>query len=110
MAKRHNWSCRAGSRYLYICEDGLVHYCSQQRGYPGIPLSQYTPDHLKMEFNTKKYCAPYCTVACVHTISGIDNWRGEQTERAFRPTRIKPQGQEKPEPISPLADLPPAFE
>src|SRR6202050_3026728 len=33
----NNWRCRAGSRYLYICEDGLVHYCSQQRGYPGIP-------------------------------------------------------------------------
>jgi hypothetical protein len=30
----HNWRCRAGSRYLYVCEDGLVHYCSQQRGYP----------------------------------------------------------------------------
>src|SRR3954464_7603400 len=32
------WQCRAGSRYLYICEDGLVHYCSQQRGVPAIPL------------------------------------------------------------------------
>ena len=29
-------------RYLYVCEDGLVHYCSQQRGYPGIPLEEYT--------------------------------------------------------------------
>ncbi|MGZ4825295.1 MAG: radical SAM protein, partial [Terriglobales bacterium] len=29
----NNWRCRAGGRYLYICEDGLVHYCSQQRGY-----------------------------------------------------------------------------
>src|SRR5678816_3272058 len=28
----NNWKCRAGARYLYICEDGLVHYCSQQRG------------------------------------------------------------------------------
>src|SRR5713101_6926700 len=27
----NDWRCRAGSRYLYICEDGLVHYCSQQR-------------------------------------------------------------------------------
>ena len=36
------WHCRAGGRFLYICEDGLVHYCSQQRGRPGIPLSQYT--------------------------------------------------------------------
>ncbi len=32
----NDWRCRAGSRYLYICEDGLVHYCSQQRGYPGV--------------------------------------------------------------------------
>ncbi len=31
----NDWRCRAGSRYLYICENGLVHYCSQQRGYPG---------------------------------------------------------------------------
>ncbi|MGH9344208.1 MAG: radical SAM protein, partial [Terriglobia bacterium] len=31
--RENNWRCRAGSRYLYICEDGLVHYCSQQRGY-----------------------------------------------------------------------------
>ena len=23
----NDWRCRAGSRYLYICEDGLVHYC-----------------------------------------------------------------------------------
>src|SRR5690349_24820347 len=39
--KVHNWRCRSGSRYLYVCEDGLVHWCSQQRGYPGIPLAQY---------------------------------------------------------------------
>ena len=36
--KPNEWRCRAGARYLYICEDGLVHYCSQQRGYPGMPL------------------------------------------------------------------------
>src|SRR5580658_6130222 len=29
--RENQWRCRAGSRYLYICEDGLVHYCSQQR-------------------------------------------------------------------------------
>src|SRR5438067_3617375 len=34
----NDWRCRAGGRYLYICENGLVHYCSQQRGYPGVPL------------------------------------------------------------------------
>ena len=29
------WHCPAGGRFLYICEEGLVHYCSQQRGHPG---------------------------------------------------------------------------
>ena len=40
--KPNEWRCRAGARYLYICEEGLVHYCSQQRGYPGVPLESYT--------------------------------------------------------------------
>ena len=76
----NNWHCRAGSRYLYICEDGLVHYCSQQRGYPGEPLAEYTDD-LKREFLTEKGCAPHCTVRCVHQISYIDHWRAQQTSR-----------------------------
>ena len=29
----NDWQCGAGGRYLYICEEGLVHWCSQQRGY-----------------------------------------------------------------------------
>ncbi len=75
----HNWRCRAGSRYLYICEDGLVHYCSQQRGYPGKPLAEYTIDDIRREYITEKSCAPFCTVSCVHQISYFDFWRGEQT-------------------------------
>src|SRR6266853_2110612 len=34
LGQPNDWRCRAGARYMYICEDGLVHYCSQQRGYP----------------------------------------------------------------------------
>jgi MoaA/NifB/PqqE/SkfB family radical SAM enzyme len=75
----NNWRCRAGSRYLYICEDGLVHYCSQQRGYPGVPLAQYTPERRDREFLTQKGCAPRCTVSCVHQISVVDSWRAPQT-------------------------------
>jgi MoaA/NifB/PqqE/SkfB family radical SAM enzyme len=75
----NNWRCRAGSRYLYICEDGLVHYCSQQRGYPGIPLAQYTDEQRHREFLTKKGCAPRCTVSCVHQTSAMDFWRAPQT-------------------------------
>src|SRR6185369_3140577 len=40
--KPNEWKCRAGARYIYVCEDGLVHYCSQQRGYPAKPLAEYT--------------------------------------------------------------------
>ena len=39
----NDWQCGAGGRFLYICEDGLVHWCSQQRGYPGIPLAVHPP-------------------------------------------------------------------
>jgi MoaA/NifB/PqqE/SkfB family radical SAM enzyme len=73
------WYCRAGARYLYICEDGLVHYCSQQRGYPGIPLAPYTRDDIRREYRTRKGCAPYCTIGCVHQVSILDRWRHPQT-------------------------------
>lgn len=75
------WRCRAGARYLYICEDGLVHYCSQQRGYPGVRLEEYTLADIRREFLTEKTCAPRCTVSCVHQISYIDFWRAPQTLR-----------------------------
>jgi MoaA/NifB/PqqE/SkfB family radical SAM enzyme len=75
----NDWRCRAGARYLYICEDGLVHYCSQQRGYPGVPLASYTTADVKREFLTAKSCAPNCTIGCVHRISHIDHWRAPQT-------------------------------
>ncbi len=77
--KENDWRCRAGSRYLYICEDGLVHYCSQQRGYPGIPLAEYSEERRRREYLTKKGCAPGCTVSCVHQVAAIDNWRAPQT-------------------------------
>jgi hypothetical protein len=76
--KEHNWRCRSGSRYLYICEDGLVHWCSQQRGYPGIPLAKYTPEMRHREYSTKKFCAPRCTVSCVQQVGILDNWRDPQ--------------------------------
>jgi hypothetical protein len=104
LGKANNWSCRSGSRYLYICEDGLVHYCSQQRGYPGVPLSEYTLEDCRREFNTKKYCAPYCTVACAHVVATFDNWRAGQTVRAFDP-RAHKAPEKQPEAVSSLADL-----
>jgi MoaA/NifB/PqqE/SkfB family radical SAM enzyme len=76
-----DWRCRAGARYLYICEDGLVHYCSQQRGYPAKPLDQYTIADVRREYLTEKTCAPHCTVSCVHQVATMDMWRDPQTIR-----------------------------
>jgi MoaA/NifB/PqqE/SkfB family radical SAM enzyme len=80
--KPNSWRCRAGGRYLYICEEGLVHYCSQQRGEPGIPLLDYGREDIRREFATVKQCAPYCTVSCVHQASFLDQWRGGQKRTA----------------------------
>jgi MoaA/NifB/PqqE/SkfB family radical SAM enzyme len=74
----NDWRCHTGARYLYVCEDGLVHYCSQQRGYPGVPLATYTREDIRREYLTEKGCAPNCTVSCVHQVSIFDNWRGPQ--------------------------------
>jgi MoaA/NifB/PqqE/SkfB family radical SAM enzyme len=83
--QEHEWRCRAGSRYLYVCEDGLVHYCSQQRGHPAIPLAEYTRAHLDYEYHTQKSCAPRCTVSCVQQVAMLDNWRSPQSFEAFVP-------------------------
>ena len=82
--KPNDWSCRAGSRYLYVCEDGLVHYCSQQRGSPGIPLEKYTARDLEREYQSVKSCAPFCTISCVHQVSMIDQFREKPMESFVR--------------------------
>ena len=91
--KEHNWRCRSGSRYLYICEDGLVHWCSQQRGYPGIPLAQYTPEMRQREYFTEKFCAARCTVSCVQQVGILDNWRGPQNLKPLPMAPPAPQPQ-----------------
>ncbi len=75
----NQWRCRSGSRYLYICEDGLVHWCSQQRGYPAIPLEQYSVEDRRREYATRKPCAPRCTISCAQQVALLDNWRAPQT-------------------------------
>jgi len=83
--RANDWRCRAGARYLYVCEDGLVHYCSQQRGYPGKPLADYTVEDIRREYLTEKGCAPFCTVSCVHQVSYFDAWRNPQTIKGGKP-------------------------
>lgn len=73
--RANDWHCRAGCRYLYVCEDGLVHWCSQQRGHPGVPLERYGRDDLERQYHTVKTCAPFCTVGCVHRVAQLDDLR-----------------------------------
>jgi hypothetical protein len=76
----NHWHCPAGGRFLYICEDGLVHYCSQQRGHPGIPLEQYTREDLVREGAKVKGCAPFCTISCVHQTAMLEDFRTRPRE------------------------------
>jgi len=71
----NQWHCRAGARFLYICEDGLVHWCSQQRGHPGIPLADYTPADIERQYNIVKTCSPFCGISCVHQTAMLDRIR-----------------------------------
>jgi len=80
--RSNEWRCRAGARYLYVDENGLVSYCSQTRGVPGIPVLEYTREDIEREYFTKKECAPYCTVNCVQQVGYLDNWRFPQTREA----------------------------
>jgi MoaA/NifB/PqqE/SkfB family radical SAM enzyme len=88
----NKWSCRAGSRYLYVDEAGLVSYCSQMRGSPGIPLESYGRADLRREYDTPKACAPYCTVNCAQRVALFDNWRSPQKAEATVPVRTAPAG------------------
>jgi len=81
----NEWQCRAGARYLYVCENGLVHWCSQQRGCPGVPLATYTTEDIRREFLVPKWCAPLCTIGCVHRVSTMDYWRQPQRQEPHIP-------------------------
>lgn len=78
--RANDWHCGAGGRFLYVCEDGLVHYCSQQRGRPGIPLEEYGREDVAREGASKKACAPFCTISCVHQTAMLDSFRVQPRE------------------------------
>jgi MoaA/NifB/PqqE/SkfB family radical SAM enzyme len=71
------FKCRAGARYLYVDEFGLVSYCSQRRGTPGVDLLDYTADDVEREFYTPKGCESQCTIGCARRASAFDGWRAQ---------------------------------
>jgi MoaA/NifB/PqqE/SkfB family radical SAM enzyme len=96
----NTWHCRAGSRYLYICEEGLVHWCSQQRGYPGIPLSEYGPADLEREYGSIKSCASFCTISCVHRVALLDELREKPIDTLDRLMAAAQHGEGGKTPVS----------
>jgi len=94
------WKCRAGARYLYVDEDGIVSTCSQRRGKPGIPLLEYDHERLVYEWHLPKGCDQRCTIGCVRRASSIDEWRAQDGEpwdnipRSGRPDGGRPQDDE----------------
>ena len=71
------FKCRAGGRYLYVDEFGIVSYCSQRRGTPGIDLLQYTSQDTEREFYAVKGCEAKCTIGCSRRASAFDEWRSQ---------------------------------
>ena len=75
---RAPFRCRAGSRYLYVDENGKVAWCSQTRGYFARDLESYSIADLREQFHTIKTCSDGCTVGCVRSASAYDTWRSQR--------------------------------
>jgi len=85
---KSDWKCRAGARYLYIDESGVVSYCSQRRGEPGIPILEYSRDDMRQFFTERKGCEEGCTVACVRRASSLDGLRYQEKEPRQQQSKV----------------------
>jgi MoaA/NifB/PqqE/SkfB family radical SAM enzyme len=84
------FKCRAGSRYFYVDEFGVVRWCSQQRERFGVSLATYAESDLRRQFQTRKGCEAHCTVGCARTNSARDEWRLQTLEPGLPPTPSPP--------------------
>ncbi len=103
----NQWHCTAGGRHLYICEDGLVHLCLAQRGYPGIPLAKYTKEDIIRESKAEKSCTPYCTIFCVQRVASLDHLRTNPKQALVQlfPSQNEPGQPALPAPVRVLRAL-----
>ncbi len=70
-----SWKCRAGSRYLYVDEFGMVRLCSSQIVRPGKPVEEYTFEDMREQSKSYKGCEEGCSVGCAYRCSMVDNDR-----------------------------------
>nr|WP_321468515.1 radical SAM protein [uncultured Desulfobulbus sp.] len=78
------FKCRAGARYLYVDECGMVRWCSQQRRRYGKPLGQFTVADLCENFYSPKACSDRCSLGCARSCSALDQWRRQDDTEAVR--------------------------
>ncbi len=71
--ERPDWKCRAGARYMYVDEDGLVQLCASQMGRLAKPLLDYTARDLKEQSQSRKGCEEGCSVGCAYRCSLVDD-------------------------------------
>lgn len=73
-----DWKCRAGARTFLVDEHGKVHLCQpRMEAGGGIPLFDYTVEHIRAAFAQKKPCAATCPIAFAHHASKFDGWRAQ---------------------------------
>lgn len=77
------FKCRAGARYIYVDEEGLARYCSQQRRLWSKPFLDMTPTDLRHNFHTPKACSGRCTIGCARTVSAYDEWRAQTIHKVL---------------------------
>ncbi len=94
------WKCRAGARTFLVDEHGKVHLCQpRMEAGGGIPLLDYTVEHIRAAFNAPKPCASKCPIAYAHHASKLDGWRSQKGAPLLLP---------EPTPSTSLPALPPA--
>ena len=71
--QRPDWTCRSGSRFLYVDEFGKVQYCSSQRNRLNKPVTEYTRADLRAQSAQPKGCEQGCSLLCVYRDSMLDN-------------------------------------
>jgi MoaA/NifB/PqqE/SkfB family radical SAM enzyme len=74
-----DWKCRAGARTFLVDEHGKVHLCQpRMEAGGGIPLLDYTVEHIRAAFYSPKPCASKCPIAYAHHASKLDGWRSQK--------------------------------
>jgi MoaA/NifB/PqqE/SkfB family radical SAM enzyme len=104
--EKPDWTCRAGSRFLYVDEHGTVELCSGQRGRIGKDVESFTAEDMEANRTQPKGCEKGCSILCVYRDSLLDNdpvalaralvrgiragafrWRDQPTPEAKAPTK-----------------------